>query len=173
MHLNSLEKAKMEDILIRHIQEADNAGMALIIRQALEEFGAAKPGTVYFDDTTDHLSELFRVTPGSEYFVAEKHGQLLGGAGIFPTLALPQGTCELVKMYLSPQARGMGLGKRMIAQCLEAAKAKGFSQVYLESMPELKKAVTIYEKFGFTYLDGPMGNSGHCGCDIWMLKQLN
>jgi putative acetyltransferase len=48
----------------------------------------------------------------------------------------------------------------------------GYTQVYLETMPELKKAVRVYEKFGFTYLTGPMGNSGHNGCDIWMIKTL-
>lgn len=162
----------MEDILVRHIQSQDNAAMALIIRKALEEFGANKPGTVYYDESTDHLYELFQQEPLSEYFVAERNGILLGGAGIYPTDALPEGTCELVKMYLSPSARGMGLGRSMIARCIEAAKAKGFKQIYLETMPELKKAVTVYEKFGFSYLTGPMGNSGHNGCDIWMLRTL-
>jgi putative acetyltransferase len=162
----------MEEILVRHIQPQDNAEMALIIRKALEEFGANKPGTVYYDESTDHLYELFQQEPLSEYFVAERNGILLGGAGIYPTDALPEGTCELVKMYLSPAARGMGLGRSMIAKCMEAARAKGFEQIYLETMPELKKAVTVYEKFGFSYLTGPMGNSGHNGCDIWMLRKL-
>jgi len=172
MRINNSGKDNMDDIIVRHIQPADNAAMAQIIRKALEEFGANKPGTVYFDDTTDHLFELFEAAPLSEYFVAEKEGVLLGGAGIYPTDALPEGTCELVKMYLSPAARGMGLGRSMINRCIEAAKAKGFQKVYLETMPELKKAVSVYEKFGFTYLPGPMGNSGHNGCDIWMLKKL-
>ncbi len=162
----------MEGIIVRHIEAKDNAAMAAIIRAALEEFGANKPGTVYFDESTDHLFELFRAEPLSEYFVAEKDGILLGGAGIYPTDALPEGTCELVKMYLSPAARGLGLGRSMIAKCMEAAKAKGFQQIYLETMPELRKAVSVYEKFGFSYLTGPMGNSGHNGCDIWMLKKL-
>lgn len=162
----------MNDILVRHIKPHDNVAMAQIIRKALEEFGANKPGTVYYDDSTDHLFELFQSATLSEYFVAEKDGILLGGAGIYPTDALPEGTCELVKMYLSPAARGMGLGRSMIAKCIEAAKAKGFQQMYLETMPELKKAVSVYEKFGFTYLPGPMGNSGHNGCDIWMLRKL-
>ena len=96
----------------------------------------------------------------------------MGGAGIYPTNALPADTCELVKMYLAPAARGLGLGRQLITLCLETAKAKGFSRVYLESMPELKKAVGIYELFGFQYLTAPMGNSGHCGCGIWMLKNL-
>jgi putative acetyltransferase len=39
-------------------------------------------------------------------------------------------------------------------------------------MPELAKAVSIYEKVGFKSLESPLGNSGHCGCDIWMLKAL-
>ncbi|MBW0178269.1 GNAT family N-acetyltransferase [Sediminibacterium sp.] len=162
----------MEGIIVRHIEPRDNAAMALIIRNALSEFGANKPGTVYYDDSTDHLYELFLAAPLSEYFVAEKDGVLIGGAGIYPTDALPAGTCELVKMYLSPAARGLGLGRSMINRCMEAAKAKGFQQIYLETMPELKKAVSVYEKFGFTYLPGPMGNSGHNGCDIWMIRKL-
>lgn len=162
----------MEGIEIRPIQFSDNATMARIIRNSLEEFGAARPGTVYFDESTDHLFELFQSTPLSAYFVAVKNGALVGGAGIFPTEGLPGSTCELVKMYLSPEVRGMGLGRFMIDRCLQKAKENGFDSVYLETMPELKKAVSVYEKFGFAYLNGPMGNSGHNGCDIWMLKNL-
>lgn len=159
-------------VTIRQIEQSDNAALASIIRKALEEFGANKPGTVYYDETTDHLFEAFHAAPASIYFVAEKDGEILGGAGIYPTNALPPDTCELVKMYLAPAARGLGLGRQLITLCLETAKAKGFSRVYLESMPELKKAVGIYEQFGFQYLTAPMGNSGHCGCGIWMLKNL-
>jgi putative acetyltransferase len=162
----------MQNILIRPIQQADNAAIANIIRRSLEEFGANHPGTVYYDESTDHLFELFQSITGSAYFIAEKEGQILGGAGIFPTEGLPEATCELVKMYLSPSARGLGLGRQMINHCLETAKDSGYTSVYLETMPELKKAVSVYEKFGFEYLQKPMGNSGHCGCDIWMIKNL-
>jgi len=75
-------------------------------------------------------------------------------------------------MYLAKQARGLGLGKLMISKCLHVAKEMGFTKVYLESMPELKQALNVYEKFGFKYLDKPLGNSGHCGCDLWMLKEI-
>lgn len=162
----------MQNITIRPIQPADNAAVANIIRRTLEEFGITRPGTVYFDATTDHLFELFQSTPSSAYFVVEKEGVIIGGAGIFPTDGLPANTCELVKMYLLPNARGMGLGRDMIGRCLSVAKEKGFTAVYLETMPELKKAMHVYEKFGFSYLTGPMGNSGHTGCDVWMIKSL-
>lgn len=156
---------------IRPIEPGDNVELAKVIRAALTEFGANKPGTVYFDPTTDALYELFR-TPGSYYFVATIDQKVEGGCGIFPTDNLPEGTCELVKLYVAKEARGTGLGKQLMEKSMNWAKTHGYTQVYLESMPELTKAVSIYEKIGFKSLDGPLGNSGHCGCDIWMLKEL-
>jgi putative acetyltransferase len=159
------------NIVISPIQPQHNTALAGIIRSALAEFGANKPGTVYFDPTTDALYELFQ-TPGSFYLVATENNQLLGGAGIFPSAGLPDGVAELVKMYLHQQARGRGLGRLLIERCLEAAKKMGYKKIYLETMPELGKAVAVYEKFGFSYLSGPMGNTGHFACDVWMIKEL-
>ncbi len=158
-------------IIIRKIELKDNAVLASVVRASLAEFGANKPGTVYYDDTTDHLYEMFQ-HQGSMYFVGEQNGNVLGGGGIYPSNGLPEKTCELVKMYLLPQARGKGLGKLLIEKCLEFAKGYGYLQVYIETMPELRKAVSIYEKFGFEYLEGPLGNTGHFGCDVWMLKTI-
>lgn len=160
------------EICIRPIEPKDNVAIASIIRTALEEFGANKPGTVYFDASTDDLYSLFKNQAGSVYFVAEEDGSLLGGAGIFPTEGLPSGVCELVKMYLAKAARGKGLGQKMISHVMNWAKENGYQTVYLETMPELSKAVKVYEHFGFQYLQAPMGNSGHCGCDLWMSKSL-
>ena len=160
------------DTNIIPIAPTHNKALATIIRAAREEFGANKPGTAYFDICTDHLYELFSDTPQSFYFVALADDKVLGGAGIFPTEGLGATTCELVKMYLTPNARGTGLGQKLIATCLTEAKKIGFTYVYLETMPELEKAVSVYEKFGFTYLDAPMGNTGHNGCNIWMLKEI-
>jgi putative acetyltransferase len=156
---------------IRPIEPGDNEALAKVIRAALAEYGANKPGTVYFDPTTDALYELFR-TPRSYYYVAIEDNQVVGGCGIFPTDNLPDGTCELVKLYVAKEARGSGLGKELMEKSMSWAKASGYTQVYLESMPELAKAVSIYKKVGFHSLDGPLGNSGHCGCDIWMLKEI-
>ena len=161
----------MSTIIIRTILPEDNKTLAKIIRNSLEEFKANKPGTVYFDDTTDNLSEVFK-TPNSIYFVAEADGVLLGGGGIYPTHNLPAGTCELVKLYLSNAARGKGIGKLLMEKCFIAAKDLGYKKMYLETMPELNIAVPMYEKMGFTYLQSPQGNSGHGGCDIWMIKDL-
>lgn len=159
----------MESIEIRKMQQSDNGALAKVIRDTLTEFGADHPGTVYYDDTTDHLYEVFQ-QPLSEYFIAVIDGIVMGGGGIYPTDGLPESTCELVKMYLLPAARGRGLGKMIIDKCLIKAQENGFKNVYLETMPELQQAIKVYEKFGFKYLNGPLGNSGHFGCSKWMLK---
>ena len=160
-----------DSIVIRRIQKADELQLAKIIRGSLEEFGAARPGTVYFDPTTDHLFDVFKASR-SAYFVATKNNEVMGGAGIYPTANLPGDTCELVKLYLSPVARGIGLGRVLIKTCEEAALAENFKRVYLETMPELKIAIPLYEKLGYKYLDHSLGESGHTGCGIWMIKQL-
>ena len=156
---------------IRTIEPGDNKVLAKIIRDSLTEFKANKPGTVYFDETTDHLSEVFK-TSGSIYFVVESAGTVLGGGGIFPTENLEADTCELVKLYLAANARGKGIGKLLMKRCIAAARELGYKKIYLETMPELTVAIPMYEKFGFTFLPAAQGCSGHTGCDVWMIKDL-
>jgi putative acetyltransferase len=153
------------------IQPADNPFIASIVKDTLAEFGANKPGTVYYDPTTDALFELFQ-KPGAVYYIATLGNEIVGGAGIYPTEGLPADTCELVKMYLLPKARGAGLGRTLIEKSLGFAAGAGYKKVYLETMPELKQALNVYARFGFEYLKGPMGNSGHTGCSLWMIKSL-
>lgn len=159
-------------IALRPIAPGDAPALARAIRETLTEFGAAKPGTAYYDAATDHLPELFQNTPRSAYFVAELNGEVLGGGGIFPTANLPADTVELVKLYLLPAARGRGVGKALINHCLQAARAAGYARIYLETTAELTQAIPLYEKLGFTYLPAALGNSGHFGCQIWMIRSL-
>ncbi len=100
------------------------------------------------------------------------NGDVAGGAGFFPTDGLPPKICELVKMYLLPKARGKGLGKLLLQKCFNEAKNNGFEKIYLESLPELVNAIAMYEKNGFTYIPKSLGNSGHSGCDVFMVRDL-
>jgi putative acetyltransferase len=161
-----------EKIRIRKIERKDNPAIASIIRRTLEEFGANKPGTVYYDSSTDALFDIFQSTPGSIYYIAEYQNEIVGGGGIFPSPGLPAYTCELVKMYLLPQVRGIGLGRQMINLAIDFARKASYKTVYLETMPELKQALKAYEKLGFQYINGPLGNTGHFGCDLFMTLRI-
>jgi putative acetyltransferase len=156
---------------IRPIQPGDNPAIAAIIRSTLTEFGVNGPGTAYHDAATDNMYASFQL-PGSRYHIGLLDGQIAGGGGIYPSSGLPEGVCEMVKMYLAPIARGRGLGKQLIETCLDFARQAGYRQVYIETMPELEKAVSIYERLGFHHLDRAMGNTGHYSCSLWLLKNL-
>jgi putative acetyltransferase len=157
---------------IRPIQLADNIELARIIRSTFEEFDVPKEGSVYSDHDTDHLFELFNDTPCSCYFVAEEDGILLGGCGVFPTNNLPDGYAEAVKLYLTHQTRGRGIGKTLLQKCFEEGKNLGYTHLYLESFPQFAKAVNMYERMGCVRIDHPLGNSGHFACTIWLVKEL-
>lgn len=161
----------MENLVIRDLRKADNPFIAKVIRVALEEFGVARPGTVYTDPTTDDLFHLFS-NENSRYYVAEHKGSIVGGCGIFPTIGLEKDTVELVKLYVDASARNLGVGRILMEKSIQAAKELGYRVVYLETMPELGKAITLYERLGFQKLDHPLGASGHYACDLWMTKHI-
>lgn len=159
------------NITFRTIEKKDNKALASLIRTVMREFKIDRPGTIYTDPTTDHLSELFE-TPESIYWLVEENGIISGGCGIYPTKELPEGCAELVKFYVLAESRGKGYGKQLMQKCVASAKEFGYTQIYLESLPELKDAVRIYEKSGFKKIDKPLGNSGHHACSLWMVKDL-
>jgi putative acetyltransferase len=158
-------------VYIRPIQSSDNAEIARVIKSVLTEFGANKPGTVYTDPTTDQLFKLFQ-TPNSSYFIALENDKIIGGCGIFPTKGLPAGCVELVKLYITAEWRGKGIGYQLIEKCIAHAQALNFKEIYLETLPELHIAVGLYENMGFQYLEQPYGESGHYACDLWLSKKI-
>jgi putative acetyltransferase len=165
------EKEIMDNIIIRPIEPKDNAAVAAIVRNVLTEFNANKSGTAFYDKELDNLTEVF-LQPGSAYWVVEVNGVTHGCGGIYPTKGLPAGYCEMVKLYFDEEIRGKGIGKKLIGMCAEAAIKLGYTHMYLETMPELTIAVPLYEKLGFRHINAALGNSGHCGCNMWMVKEL-
>jgi putative acetyltransferase len=159
------------NIAFRNIEKKDNVVIAALIRGVFEEFGIARPGTVYFDPTTDDLFSLFQ-KPGSVYWIAEEEGRIVGGCGIYPTENLPQGCSELVKFYLDPAYRGQGIGRQLMDKSIDSAREMGCRMLYLESLPELSRAISLYERAGFRFINHKLGDSGHFGCDIWMIRDL-
>jgi len=159
------------DYTIRPIAPQDNAAIAQVIRNVFIELAAPTTGTAYADPILDTLFEVYRAT-GSAYYVVETNGKVVGGAGIAPLEGGPDTVCELQKMYFAPQARGLGIGNALIQKCLDTAAAFGYSQCYLETLTDMHAAQKLYIKSGFTYLDAPLGSTGHSSCPVWMIREL-
>ena len=158
-------------VIIRKVIKEDNVLLAKLIRNVFNEFNAPEKGTVYSDPTTDDLYTLFQ-NPQAVLWVAEINDEVLGCCGVYPTEDLERNSAEPAKFYLSGKIRGKGVGKQLMLQCFDSAKQMNYTRLYLETFPQFSMAVSMYEKYGFTPLDAPMGNSGHTACTIWMIKEL-
>jgi putative acetyltransferase len=159
------------NIVIREIRQLDDIQIAKVIRSVLIEFGVPKVGTAYADEALDKMTETYN-TDKASYFVIEDNGKIIGGAGIAQLDNFDGNICELQKMYFLPEARGIGLGAKMMAVCLNQAKQFGFEKCYLETMPYMDDARKLYKKSGFKMLEKPMGNTGHYSCNVWMITDL-
>ena len=156
---------------IRPIEAGDDAAMARIIRAVMPEFGATGCGFAISDPEVDWMSRAY-AAPRHAYFVVERDGVVLGGGGIAPLAGGDEGVCELRKMYFLPDARGIGAGAAMMARCLQAARGAGFERCYLETLTGMDAAMRLYERSGFRRIDGPMGATGHGGCNTFYLLDL-
>lgn len=158
-------------MLIREIREEDNLKIAAAIREVLVEFGVPKIGTTYADKVIDRMAEAY-TDSRKIFYVIESDNEIYGGAGISQLDNYDGNVCELQKMYFRPEARGIGLGSKMMAKCLEFAKTAGFEKCYLETMPYMDDARKLYKKVGFKNIDKPLGDTGHYQCSVWMIKDL-
>ncbi|WP_224361331.1 GNAT family N-acetyltransferase [Hyalangium versicolor] len=158
--------------ILRPIESRDDAAVATIIRKVMPEFGASGPGFAIHDPEVDTMSASYS-RPRHRYFVVAHDGRVLGGAGIAPLTGGDPSVCELRKMYFLPEARGRGVGERLLKECLAFAKEAGYQLCYLETLTGMDQAQKLYEKVGFGQIPKAMGNTGHFGCNRFYTRDLN
>jgi putative acetyltransferase len=161
----------MSGFTIRPIAAGDDAAVAAIIRTVMPEFGASGDGFAINDPEVDWMHQAYSA-PRSAYFVVERDGVVQGGGGVAPLEGGDPDVCELRKMYFLPSLRGLGAGAALMATCLDAARGFGFARCYLETLRGMDAAMRLYEKSGFTRLPGPMGATGHGGCNAFYIRPL-
>lgn len=158
-------------LTIRPITAADDAAMAAVIRSVTTEYGAIGEGFSIHDAEVDRMAEAYG-GPRAAYFVVTDGARVVGGGGIAHLEGGDTDVCELKKMYFLPEARGMGMGRAMLARCLDAARERGYTRCYLETMSIMREARRLYTRAGFTQIEAPLGATGHFSCDAWYMQRL-
>ena len=156
---------------IRPIEPSDNKAVAEVIRLVMTEFGAVGDGFSINDPEVDDMYSAY-ASAGSVFFVVTLDSKPLGCAGIGPLLGGDEHTCELKKMYFMPELRGLGAGSQLLKACLEEARRLDYQYCYLETTASMQQAQRLYGNHGFKQLDKPMGDTGHCACEVWMGRKL-
>lgn len=97
--------------------------------------------------------------PRGELLLARSDdGTPLGCVAMRPTPA--PGLCEMKRLYVSPAARGMGLGKSLADAIIASASSAGYREICLDTLPTMAEALSLYERLGFVriapYYDTPI-----------------
>jgi putative acetyltransferase len=157
---------------IRLIVPEDNAAIADVVRKVMTEYGADPKTTILGDPSLNTMYQNYD-NKRSVYFVVENEmGKVVGGAGLKQLDGSEENICELQRMFLLPEARGKGLGKKLIQLCITKSKEMKYDKMYLESLSNMDSAIGLYTSSGFKRIPKSMGNTGHGGCDVFMTLDL-
>ena len=166
---------------IRLIESKDNNQIKEIILKVSEEYGTYDPksgsgaGAGAGDSELKDIYSTYK-NKGSKYWVIEdKTGKIIGGGGYTRLKGTTEDEriCEMQKLFILQEARGKNLGKKLVELFLNEATKDGYKEMYLETVKQMKEATKLYEKYGFKYLSGSKGNTGHFQCSVFMTKELN
>jgi DNA-binding MarR family transcriptional regulator/GNAT superfamily N-acetyltransferase len=104
--------------------------------------------------------------PAGQFFVAYLHGEPVGCGAVKHH---PDAPAEIKRMWISPQARGLGLGRRLL-DTLEACAAAGGARVaHIETSGVLTEALSLYRATG--WVEVPPFNDEPFA-DHWFEKQV-
>ncbi|BCS97554.1 N-acetyltransferase [Desulfoluna limicola] len=156
---------------IEDIRPEHDEAICRIIRKIGAEYGAVGDGFGPSDVEVSAMSRHYGWETRSLYLVATVEGKVVGGCGIAAFNGSDE-VCELRKLFLLPECRGLGVGQALTRKCLEFAASHGYKYCYLDTLSNMASAIALYEKMGFTHLDKPLDGTIHGGCDVWMLKEL-
>lgn len=114
------------------------------IRAMLREYAAWLEVDLCFQNFEQELAGL----PGD---YSPPRGRLLiaEGAGCVALRAIDHEICEMKRLYLRPQHRGSGLGRRLVQAIVDEARGIGYRRMRLDTMPKMASAQRLYASFGF------------------------
>jgi GNAT superfamily N-acetyltransferase len=114
------------------------------IRAMLREYAAWLEVDLCFQNFEQELAELpgDYAPPGGRLLIAE-------GAGCVALRPIDREICEMKRLYVRPEQRGTGLGRKLVQAIIEEARGIGYARMRLDTMPKMDSAQRLYESLGF------------------------
>jgi ribosomal protein S18 acetylase RimI-like enzyme len=102
-----------------------------------------------FDKELESFNEMYGFPKGCVVLV-EYTGKIVGAVGL---RFLSSGISEMKRMFVFPKFQGLGLGNALMTKLIEQAKVLGYGSIKLDTIPELDKAIGLYEKYNFLIIE--------------------
>lgn len=99
-----------------------------------------------FDSEIQNIESQYSRPNGVVFIVYHDREQPIGCFGI---RSFEDAICELKRMYIKEEARGRGIGKRILHKSLKIAKELGYKTMRLDTLPDMHSAIGLYKKIGF------------------------
>ena len=122
-----------------------------------------------YDPEDNHLLDIESLRgPDSSFFVARRDGFVLACGAV---RVIEPGVGEIKRMYVARQARGLGLGRRMMAALELRARELGLRELKLETGDAQPEALALYRTAGFVPC-GPFGGYPQGLTSVFLVKAL-
>jgi len=122
------------------------------LRGVLREYAASLQVDLCFQGFEEELLNLpgDYAEPRGSLLTAWVDAQLAGCCGLRPldTVDYPN-ACEMKRLYVRPQWRNIGLGRRLAEATLDCARMAGYSCVLLDTLDGMETARAVYHELGF------------------------
>ena len=136
---------------IRDAVPGDESAVQKMVFSVLREYGLI-PDPDGPDADLKDLQAFYINRAGTFRIVTDDAGYIVGCGGLLPAA---NGDVELRKMYLLPQVRGRGLGRRLLEDLIATARAQGHARMVLDTASLLKEAIGLYRSRGFQPYENP------------------
>lgn len=143
-----------EPVVIRDAREEERATVRELTLHAYAEYGSVMEPSAWAG-----LDEAVRRTVDSdsaERIVAEHEGRIVGSVMLFPAATATYGGSveappwpELRLLAVAPEARGMGVGRLLVDECVRRARAAGATELGLHTSRSMETAIAMYRRMGF------------------------
>lgn len=140
-----------------------------VVRQLFREYAESLDIDLCFQNFEAELASL----PGK---YQPPHGRLLLAwdaelaLGCVALRPIDAETCEMKRLYIKPQARGLQLGRHLAERICHEARGAGYRRICLDTLPTMTAAIHLYESLGFTgigpYVFNPLEGAIFLGLDL-------
>jgi ribosomal protein S18 acetylase RimI-like enzyme len=104
-----------------------------------------------FEEELAGLPGKYAQPAGALLIARTADGRAVGCVALRPIVG--EGVCEMKRLYVVPDVRGTGLGRALVCAVIETARAMGYREMRLDTLPSMAAAQAMYARAGFREIE--------------------